>query len=123
MKNNIKVTSETKYIPDRSSQIKSYYFFSYKITIKNNTPNSVQLLSRYWHIIDGNGMCEDIHGPGVVGRFPLINPGGFYDYTSFCPLKTPIGFMEGSFRMKTKNDNEFDIKIDRFRLMANQLLN
>ena len=68
-------------------------------------------------------MCEDIHGPGVVGRFPLINQGGFYDYTSFCPLKTPIGFMEGSFRMKTKNDNEFDIKIDRFRLMANQILN
>ena len=123
MENNIKVTSETKYIPERSSQVNSYYLFSYKITIKNGSLDSVQLLSRYWHIIDGNGMHEDIHGPGVVGKFPILKPDTLYDYTSFCSLKTPIGFMEGTFRMKGSNNDEFDIKIDTFRLIANQVLN
>jgi ApaG protein len=80
-------------------------------------------VSRYWHITDGLGHSQDIHGPGVVGKTPIINSGNSFEYTSFCPLKTPMGFMEGSFRMVDNNEVGFDVEINRFRLLASQILN
>jgi uncharacterized protein affecting Mg2+/Co2+ transport len=34
-----------------------------------------------------------------------------------------MGFMEGSFRMVDNNEVEFDVEINRFRLLASQILN
>ena len=101
MNNHIKIDIISKYIPERSSPAKSYYFFffSYHVTIKNQGDLSTQLISRYWHITDGNGNTEDIHGPGVVGKQPHLHSGESFEYTSFCPLRTPFGTMEGSFQM------------------------
>ena len=123
MNNHIKIDIISKYIPERSSPAKSYYFFSYHVTIKNQGDLSTQLISRYWHITDGNGNTEDIHGPGVVGQTPVILPGQSFEYTSFCPLSTPIGFMEGSYRMKKQSGKEFDAVISRFRLVVPSLMN
>ena len=38
-------------------------------------------------------------GPGVVGETPILEPGKSYEYTSACPLSTPIGNMKGEFEM------------------------
>ena len=123
MQNNIKIQTHPKFLPERSDPLKSYYFFSYRIKIVNNTETVVKLLSRYWKIKDGKGQTEDIHGPGVVGKTPNINPNDFFEYTSFCPLQTPIGFMEGSYRMISENGKQFDVAIPRFKLIAPQFLN
>ncbi len=123
MENSIKIKTHTKFILEKSDPSKSYYFFSYKIKIINNSETVVRLLSRYWHIKDGKGQTEDIHGPGVVGKTPSIKPKGVFEYTSFCPLQTPIGFMEGSYRMISENGKEFDAAIPRFKLVASQFLN
>ena len=123
MKNSIEITVKPNYIPERSNPVRSYYFFSYHITILNRGDNQAQLMSRYWHITDGQGNTEDIHGPGVVGEQPKLFPGEFFEYTSFCPLSTPMGFMEGSFRMIDDSGNEFDAIIKPFRLVALQVLN
>ena len=123
MQNNIKIQTHPKFLPERSDPLKSYYFFSYRIKIVNNTETVVKLLSRYWKIKDGKGQTEDIHGPGVVGKTPNIKPNDFFEYTSFCPLQTPIGFMEGSYRMISENGKQFDVDIPRFKLIAPQFLN
>lgn len=123
MKNKIIITVNSQYMPDQSDPIKSSYLFSYHIVIKNLSSSTVKLVSRYWHITDGLGHSQDIHGPGVVGKTPIINSGNSFEYTSFCPLKTPMGFMEGSFRMIDTNKIEFDVEINRFRLLASQILN
>ena len=123
MKNSIEITVKPNYVSERSNPVRSYYFFSYHITILNRGGNQVELLSRYWHITDGQGNTEDIHGPGVVGEQPKLFPGEYFEYTSFCPLPTPMGFMEGSFRMIDDNGNEFDAIIKPFRLVAPQVLN
>jgi ApaG protein len=123
LENNIKIKTYPKFLPERSEPLKSYYFFSYRIKIINNSEEKVRLLSRYWHIIDGEGRSEDIHGPGVVGKTPNINPKEFFEYTSFCPLQTPIGFMEGSYRMISEKGNQFDAPISQFKLIATQFLN
>ena len=123
MQNSIKIQAHPEFLPERSQPDKSYYFFSYKIKIINNSEIGVKLLSRYWHIKDGKGQTEDIHGPGVVGKTPSIKPKGVFEYTSFCPLQTPIGFMEGSYRMISENGKQFDVTIPRFKLIAPQFLN
>jgi ApaG protein len=123
MKNTVEITVKPNYVPERSNPVRSYYFFSYHITILNRGDRQVQLLSRYWHITDGQGNTEDVHGPGVIGEQPKLLPGEIFEYTSFCPLPTPMGFMEGSFRMIDDTGNEFDAIIKPFRLVAPQVLN
>jgi ApaG protein len=59
----------------------------------------------------------------VVGKKPTIEPNSFFEYTSFCPLRTPVGFMEGSYRVLNKEGKEFSVKIKKFRLLASQVLN
>ena len=123
MKNTVEITVKPNYVPERSNPVRSYYFFSYHITILNRGDRQVQLLSRYWHITDGQGNTEDVHGPGVIGEQPKLLPGEIFEYTSFCPLPTPMGFMEGSFRMIDDTGNELDAIIKPFRLVAPQVLN
>ncbi len=123
MEYKIKIQTHPEFLLERSQPHKSYYFFSYKIKIINNSEIGVKLLSRYWHIKDGKGQTEDIHGPGVVGKTPSIKPKDVFEYTSFCPLQTPIGFMEGSYRMISENGKQFDVDIPRFKLIAPQFLN
>ena len=116
MKEHVKINVKTDYISNRSNPMKSYYLFSYEIKIINNNIVPITLLSRHWNIKDSEGLIEDIFGPGVVGEKPTILPSQFYKYTSYCPLKTPVGFMEGEFRMLNNENIEFDVKIKPFRL-------
>ena len=123
MENNIKIETHPRFLPERSDPTRPYYFFSYRVRIINNYEETVQLLSRYWHIRDGESRVEDIHGPGVVGQTPSIKSKQFFEYTSFCPLQTPIGFMEGSYRMSFESGEEFDVLIPQFKLAAKEFLN
>ena len=123
MLNNIKITIDPKYIPDRSSPTQSYFLFSYHVVIENRSSVVVRLISRYWRITDGVGNSEDIYGPGVVGEKPTLKPNTSFEYTSFCPLKTPMGYMGGSYRMANEDGEESDVIIPKFRLLASQVLN
>jgi ApaG protein len=123
MKNRIIVEANSEYIPAQSNPVKEEYFFSYNIKIINNSNQRAKLLSRYWHITDGLGNSEDIHGPGVVGKTPKIRPGESFSYTSFCPIKTPIGSMEGSFRLVNEDKSEFEVEVKKFKLIAHQIFN
>jgi len=123
LENNINIQTYPEFLPEKSDPSKPYYFFSYRVKIINNSEVIVRLLSRYWNIKDGKGQSEDIHGPGVVGQTPSINPKEFFEYTSFCPLQTPIGFMRGSYRMVLENGEQFDAEIPQFKLVAHKYLN
>ena len=115
--NNINIKVETTFIKDRSSSEIPIYMFSYNVTIKNGRANEVQLISRYWHITDGNGHVEEIRGPGVVGLQPIIQPKEVFKYSSYCPIKTPFGVMHGFFQMKNKEGEQFNALVAPFRLI------
>ena len=104
------------YMPDRSDPAESHYVWGYRITIDNQSEQRVQLLSRYWRIIDGAGKLEEVRGAGVVGDQPELDPGDSYQYTSGCPLSTPSGFMVGRYTMRDATGRLFDIAIPAFSL-------
>ncbi len=118
----IKIKIETIYIPERSQPEQNQYFFAYNITISNQRSEAVQLLNRHWIITNGNGEKEEVQGPGVVGEQPLLKPEESFNYTSYCPLNTPIGSMHGSYQMKTESGEIFDAEIPAFTLAYSSTL-
>jgi ApaG protein len=93
--------------------------FAYRITIANEGTKRARLLSRHWVIINGDGDREDVQGPGVVGKTPNLAPGDDFEYTSFCPLDTEWGTMEGTFQMQREDGSTFDAVVGRFFLTVN----
>jgi ApaG protein len=114
--NGIEVTVEPFYLEDRSDPAESRYVWAYRVTIDNQSAETVQLLSRYWKITDGLGRVEEVRGAGVVGEQPELNPGDSYQYMSGCPLSTPSGIMVGHYTMRNARDELFDIDIPAFSL-------
>jgi len=119
----IRVQVETFYDEERSSPQESYYFFSYHVRISNVGTETVQLVSREWFITDGNGDTQRVQGPGVVGENPVLAPGEEFEYSSFCPLTTPVGAMQGSYRMVLKNGDSFEAEIAPFSLAVPHAVN
>ena len=80
-------------------------------------------MSRHWIITNGEGKTEEVRGPGVVGVQPKLSPGEEFQYTSGCPLITPVGTMHGSYQMVTDDGEQFDALIGPFRLAVPRALN
>jgi ApaG protein len=112
----IQVTVEPQYLPDQSEPTKSQYVWSYKVRIENQSDVAVQLRSRHWKITDGLGRLQEVKGPGVVGKTPLLRPGEMFEYTSGTPLSTPSGIMGGTYQMVDEAGVKFDIEIPTFSL-------
>ena len=121
--NNISIKVHSNFIRNRSLPENSIFLFSYDVVIKNHNLFDVQLLSRYWHIQDGNGVVEEVRGPGVIGLKPVIKSDGTFKYSSFCPIKTPLGVMKGSYKMRSTKEEVFEAKIATFTLRANEYVN
>ena len=113
---NIEVTVTPEYLSDRSSPATGEYFWSYTIEITNKGTETVQLRTRHWRITDGMGRRQEVRGPGVVGKQPVLKPGESFEYTSGVPLPTPSGFMTGSYGMVSADGEPFDIAIPAFSL-------
>lgn len=112
----IAVSVTPRFMPERSSSEKSYFFWSYTIEITNGGEQTVQLKTRHWKITDAFGRVQEVKGAGVVGEEPVLEPGASYEYTSGVPLPTPSGIMMGSYGMVTPAGERFDIDIPPFSL-------
>jgi ApaG protein len=119
----IRVEVESVYIPERSAPEMSQYFFAYRVRISNVGSETAQLISRRWVITDGDGREEIVEGPGVVGEQPELAPGRSFEYTSFCPLSTPVGTMHGTYHMVSASGTSFDAEIAPFSLALPTALN
>jgi ApaG protein len=112
----IRVRVESRYDPGRSRPDQSQWFFLYTVSITNEGPDTVQLISRHWVITDAIGKVQEVRGPGVVGNQPVLAPGQSFQYTSGCPLTMPFGTMHGTYQMVNQRNEEFDIEIAQFAL-------
>ena len=113
-----------EFVTEKSEEENPLFLFKYDVSICNNTINNVQLLSRYWKIVDALGNVQTVNGEGVIGKKPVINSGLSFNYSSYCPLKTEFGKMEGSYTFKDKITGElFEIKIPEFSLITKKNIN
>lgn len=112
----VRVSVETRFLPDHSDPEDDRYAFAYDITISNEGTRRVQLRRRHWIITDGNGKVEEVEGPGVVGEQPVLDPGESHSYTSGAVLATPVGTMEGTYEMHESGGRVFQAEIPRFSL-------
>jgi ApaG protein len=106
------------FLPEQSELSKERWFWAYHIRIENSGGAPVQLLTRHWIITDAHGARQEVEGEGVVGEQPMIAPGDSFDYVSGCPLATPTGEMEGTYRMVRADGSYFDAEIPRFPLVG-----
>lgn len=111
------VRVEPRFLPEESDPDENRFVWAYSIEIVNCSAERVQLISRFWRIMDENGLTQEVRGPGVVGQQPVLEPGESFRYTSACPLAAPSGVMVGSYSMlKLSSQEEFDIAVPAFPL-------
>jgi ApaG protein len=112
----VRVAVRARHSKEHSDESSGQWFFLYTVRISNEAKEAVQLLTRHWTIVDGTGHVEEVHGPGVVGETPVIEPGETFEYTSGCPLTTPFGSMTGSYEMTRDDGVRFQVEIPIFEL-------
>lgn len=112
----IRIRVEPSFLEDQSAPEENRYFWAYTIEIANVGKRTVQLRSRHWRITDANGRTEEVRGPGVVGKTPVLAPGESFTYTSGCPLTTASGIMVGSYQMTDEAGGRFEVAVPAFSL-------
>lgn len=115
----IEVKAASVYLDDYSSPSENNFLYCYKIEITNHRQEPVQLIDRYWLIIDSNSDSSEVSGEGVVGKKPSLKSGETHVYFSFSNLKTNFGTMEGHYGFLDKDNKYFKVEIPRFYLSIN----
>ena len=118
----LEIQIATQFLDDESIPEQDRYVFAYTIRIRNLGRLPAQLLARHWIITDGNGRTEEVHGDGVVGEQPRLEPGEQFTYTSGATLPTSVGTMEGRYDMVGDDGTRFDAPIPPFTLAAPRTL-
>ncbi len=113
----IRVDVVTNFVEEQSAPADGRFVFTYTITIRNEGAVPARLLSRHWVITDANGV-----GDGVVGEQPHLQPGEGFRYSSGAILETPVGAMQGKYRMVADDGEHFDAPIAPFTLAVPGLL-
>ncbi|MFM7051407.1 MAG: Co2+/Mg2+ efflux protein ApaG [Planctomycetota bacterium] len=113
----VRVTVRPEYMPLQSSVREGRFLFSYHIRMVNTGAERMRLASRFWRIVDADGEQRVTEGPGVVGQHPELGPGDSFEYSSFCPLGTPWGTMEGHFVFE-RAGKPFAVQVGRFFLVS-----
>ena len=114
--NDIRIQVATDYVDEQSEPEADRYVFAYTITISNDGDVPATLISRHWVITDANGKVQEVSGDGVVGEQPHLNPGEQFRYSSGAVLETPVGAMQGLYRMQADSGESFDAPIAPFTL-------
>jgi len=110
------VVVEPRYLPEQSDPGKQQFVFAYTVRITNTGERPAQVISRHWIITDGDQVEQEVRGLGVVGQQPLLAAGETFEYTSGCPLTTPVVTMRGTYHCVGENGVPFEVDIPEFVL-------
>lgn len=120
----IKISVDTTFEGTFFKNYKIHFAFGYRITIENQSKDSVQLTSRFWEIKDALSNIEIVKGEGVIGKKPVLKPGESHTYSSGCLLSSPFGAMKGHYNMiNFTSTKKFMVTIPSFKLSAPFALN
>lgn len=112
----IRVRVQPRFSLAESDPSDGTFVFSYHVTLANEGLVPAQLLFRHWRIHDSAAGDSMVDGEGVIGEQPLLAPGGSHEYSSFCVLQSPVGYMEGYFTFVRPDGHQFRVPVPRFAL-------
>jgi ApaG protein len=113
----IRISVIPEFKSEFSQPLKNHYYFSYRISIENESEFPVQLMNRHWFIFDSSGEHSEVEGEGVIGIQPIIAPGELFEYESACNLTTDMGKMQGTYLMKrVDTESCFYVRIPEFKM-------
>lgn len=112
----IKITVTPIYLETQSFPHEEHWSWAYHVRMENVGSDTVQLISRYWKIINAKGFVQEVRGPGVVGETPTLKPGATFEYSSGTTLPTPSGIMSGYYYFKAEDEQPLEITIPAFSL-------
>ncbi len=104
------------FIDAESSPEDDRFLWAYHVEIENRGRRTIQLMTRYWKITDGDGRMQEVRGEGVIGKQPVLRPGASFEYTSGCPLTTPSGMMQGAYQFEDDKGATLEAIIPLFAL-------
>lgn len=114
----IRVRVEPHFSLAQSRPAEGEYVFSYQVEVENRSAEGAQLLFRHWFIHDAVGEDSEVDGEGVIGQQPHLVPGSSHEYSSFCVLRSPLGYMEGYYTFERPDGSRFKVAVPRFHLQA-----
>jgi len=116
------IAVKPQFLPEQSDPERDHYLFAYTIKVTNTGEVTAKLISRHWIITDADQHVEEVEGAGVVGEQPVLRPGESFEYTSACPLATPMGSMKGSYQCVAEDGTKFDVPVPEFVLATPRTL-
>lgn len=112
----VKVTAMPYFLPEHSAPEEDHFVWAYTIELENYGMDEVQLIGRHWKITDAQGVTQEVRGPGVIGKQPVLKPGESFRYTSGTALAAPSGVMMGEYEMVSRKGERFQVDIPAFSL-------
>ncbi len=114
----IEVKVRPEYIISQSNDLQKEHIFiwAYHVKIANKSNETVQLISRYWKVIDEKGGVQEVSGEGVIGEQPILTPGSNFNYSSGVNLNCSSGIMSGHYIMKKDDGTSIKVIIPAFSL-------
>ena len=93
------------------------YMWGYYLCIENNTDSRIKLLGKDWNITDDKGHLYHDSSLGFKGELPELNPGEYFEYTSYAPLDAQNAVFYGSCNVETRGKQK-SVKVPTFSLSA-----
>ena len=112
----IRVWVQPRFSLAESDPAEGTFVFSYQVGLANEGVEPARLLFRHWRIHDSAAGDSVVDGEGVIGQQPLIAPGESHEYSSFCVLRSPVGYMEGHYTFARPDGSRFRVEVPRFHL-------
>jgi ApaG protein len=103
------------YRPDIDAPADRPYAFSYFITIRNDSDETVTIRGRKWVVTDENGQRLVVEGEGVVGKYPRLSTGEHFSYNSHHVIGAN-SYAEGAYLGVTDSGKPVVTRIPRFDL-------
>ena len=104
--------------PDMQAPPDRPHCFAYFISIHNQSNVAVTIKGRKWVVRNSEGDVTALEGDGVVGQFPLIEPGGKFSYNSYHAFDTDAAVAEGSYLGMTEDGRKVFTRIPRFEMQV-----
>jgi ApaG protein len=112
----IRVWVRPRFSLAQSDPAEGTFVFSYQVGLANEGGQPAQLLFRHWRIHDAVAGDSLVDGEGVIGQQPLLGPGESHQYSSYCVLRSPVGYMEGYYTFERPDGTRFKVEVPRFQL-------